>query len=295
MKSPSTSCNLDPIPTWLLKKCLNELLPIITQIINMSIVDADVLKCAQITPLLKKPNLDCKILKNYRPVANLKFLAKTIERVCASQINDYLSSNNLCSKMQSAFKSCHSTETALLRVYNDLLLVVDQGNEAVLILLDYSAAFDAISHNVFLDRLFHRYGVSGSALNWFKTYLTNRTQSVVINNSLSEPHVPIEGVFVRDLSLARLFALYTAPLEDIIKAHGFGRMIYAEDTQVYVILKNDSDCTCIITKLERCRGERGELAPHVFLLTWLLPTYGDDVFMLHIKIIPIRIPGTYDG
>ena len=119
---------------------------------------ADVWKCAQVTPLLKKPNLDCEILKNYRPVANLKFLAKTIERVCASQINDCLSSNNLCSKMQSAYRSCHSIETALLRVYNDLLLTVDQGNEAVLILLDYSAAFDTINHNVFLDRLFHRYG-----------------------------------------------------------------------------------------------------------------------------------------
>ena len=56
--------------------------------------------------------------------------------------------------MQSAYRSCHSIETALLRVYNDLLLAVDQGNEAVLILLDYSAAFDTISHNVFLDRLF---------------------------------------------------------------------------------------------------------------------------------------------
>ena len=213
---------------------------------------ADVLKSAQITPLLKKPNLDCEILKNYRPVANLKFLAKTIERVCASQINDYLSSNNLCSKMQSAYRSCHSIETALLRVYNDLLLAVDQGNEAVLILLDYSAAFDTISHNVFLDRLFHRYGVSGSALNWFKTYFTNRTQSVVINNSLSKPHVPIEGVPQGSVIGPLSFTLYTAPLEDIIEAHGFGRMIYADDTQVYVILKNDSDCTSIITKLERC-------------------------------------------
>ena len=119
---------------------------------------ADVLKYAQITPLLKKPNLDCEILKNYRPVANLKFLAKTIERVCASQINEYLSSNNLCSRMQSAYKSCHSIETALLHVYNDLLFAVDQGNEAVLVLLDYSAAFDTISHNVFLDSSFHRYG-----------------------------------------------------------------------------------------------------------------------------------------
>ena len=177
MKSSSTSCSLDPIPTWLLKKCLDELLPVITRIINMSFQGGrfpDILKSAQITPLLKKPNLDCEILKNYRPVSNLKFLAKTIERSCASQIHDYLSLNNLYGKTQSAYRSCHSIETALLRVYNDLLLAVDQGNEAVLILLDYSAAFDTISHTVFLDRLFHRYGVNGTTLNWFKTYFMNR-------------------------------------------------------------------------------------------------------------------------
>ena len=92
MKSSSTSCSLDTIPTWLLKKCLDELLPIITKIINKSFQSGqfpDVLKSAQITPLLKKRNLDCEILNNYRPVANLKFLAKNIERACASQIHDY--------------------------------------------------------------------------------------------------------------------------------------------------------------------------------------------------------------
>ena len=211
----------------------------------------DVLKSAQITPLLKKPNLDCEILKNYRPVANLKFLAKTIERACASQIQGYLSSNNLCSKMQSAYRSSHSVETALLRVYNDLLLAVDQGDEAVLILLDYSAAFDTISHDVFLDRLRNRYGVSGTALNWFKTYFMNRSQSIVINDSLSKPHVPLEGVPQGSVIGPLSFTLYTAPLEDIIEAHGLGRMIYADDTQVYVVLKRDSDHS-VITKLERC-------------------------------------------
>ena len=69
--------------------------------------------------------------------------------------------------MQSAYRSCHSIETALLRVYNDLLLAVDQSNEAVLILLDYSAAFDTIRHKVCLDRFCYRYGVSGSVLSWF--------------------------------------------------------------------------------------------------------------------------------
>ena len=143
MKSRSTSCNLDPIPTWLLKTCANVLVPVITKIINLSFQNGyfpDVLKTAMITPLIKKPTLDSETLKNYRPVANLKFLAKTIERAFAAQIQEYLNINNLRGKMQSAYRPGHSIETALLRVYNDLLLAVDKVKEAVLILLDYSAA-----------------------------------------------------------------------------------------------------------------------------------------------------------
>ncbi|XP_038062322.1 uncharacterized protein LOC119732790 [Patiria miniata] len=114
--SPSTTCRLDPIPTSLLKKCLNELTPIITTIINLSLENGhfpDAFKSAHVTPLLKKPNMDPEPLKNYRPIANLKFLAKITEQ-------DYLLKNSLHSNMQSAYKRRHSVETALLRVNNDL-------------------------------------------------------------------------------------------------------------------------------------------------------------------------------
>lgn len=154
--------------------------------------------------------------------------------------------------MQSAYRSSHSIETALLRVYNDLLLAVDQGDEAVLILLDYSAAFDTISHDVFLNRLYCRYGVSGTALNWFKSYFFNRSQSIVINNSLSKPHGPLEGVPKGSVIGPLSFTLYTVPLEYIIESHCFGRMIYADDTQIYVVLKQDSDHAMIIINLKRC-------------------------------------------
>lgn len=257
MKSPSSSCSLDPIPTWLLKQCIDELLPIITKIINLSLGNGkfpDVLKSALITPLIKKQNLDCEILKNYRPVANLPFLGKTIERASASQIQDYLANNNLRGKMQSAYRPCHSTETALLRVYNDLLLAVDKGEEAVLILLDYSAAFDTINHHTFLDRLAKRYGITGSALNWFTSYFKDRSQSVVINNSVSNPHTPLEGVPQGSVIGPLSFTMYTSPIEDIIASYGFGRMIYADDTQVYAILKN-TDRANLIPRLEQCIAE----------------------------------------
>lgn len=183
LNSSSASCDLDPIPTSLLKQCIIELSPVITNIVNRSLCSGyfpDCLKISHITPIIKKPNLDSEILNNYRPVANIKFLAKTIERAASIQIQNYLSSNNLHSKFQSAYKANHSTETALLRVSNDLLLNLDNGDEAILILLDYSAAFDTINHKVLLHRLSTRFGLNGDSLNWFESYFRNRVQFIKI-------------------------------------------------------------------------------------------------------------------
>ena len=95
--------------------------------------------------------------------------------------------------MQSTYRQGHSIETALLRVYNDMLLAVDKGKEVVLILLDYSAAFDTINHDVFLTRLAERYGITGSVLRWFSTYFHNRSQYVSVNGTLSKPHTHTIG------------------------------------------------------------------------------------------------------
>jgi len=184
-------------------------------------------------------------------VANLKFLAKTVERACSSQIQNYLSDNNLFGKMQSAYRSNHSTESALLRVYNDLLLAADKGQEAILVLLDYSAAFDTINHEIFFQRLSNKYGISGTALNWFKTYFSDRSQTVVIDGKKSSVYVPAEGVPQGSVIGPLSFTLYSSPLENIIDAHGIGKMIYADDTQIYVIL-NDKDKAASISKLELC-------------------------------------------
>ena len=92
----------------------------------MSIVP-DSFKSAIARPLLKKHNLDANILKNYRPVSNLPFLSKPLEKVVLNQLNCHLSSNNLFNPFQSAYRQFHSTETALLHIFNDLLLATDSG------------------------------------------------------------------------------------------------------------------------------------------------------------------------
>ena len=108
------------------------------------------LKLAHVKPLIKKHDLDCNVMKNYRPVSNLSFLSKIIE--ITTYLNNYLSINNLNEPFPLAYKSCHSTETVLIRVKNDIMMAVDGKKAVVLVLLDSSAAFDTIDHAVlFLD------------------------------------------------------------------------------------------------------------------------------------------------
>ena len=152
------------------------------------------LKISRIIPLLKKPSLDMDCLQNYRPISNLPLLAKVLERVVTKQLQTYLEEHHLYANMQSAYRRFHSTETALLRVTNDLLRAVDQHHEAVLVLLDLSAAFDTIDHGILLQRLTTRYGITSSALAWFTSYLKGRVQTVNINGTLSEERALRFGV-----------------------------------------------------------------------------------------------------
>ena len=107
-------------------------------------------KSSIVTTLIKKPGLDAETLKNYRPVSNLSFLSKVIEKVIASRIISHIENNAIIDKFQSAYKCGHSTETALLRVYSDIVTTIGKGNGPFLVLLDLSAAFDTIDHSVYI-------------------------------------------------------------------------------------------------------------------------------------------------
>lgn len=249
-----TSCLLDPLPVSIFKECMHELLPVITTIVNRSLLTGQFpssLKHALITPLLKKSTLDANTLANYRPISNLSYLGKLIERIAISQLQGYLRENNLMASMQSAYRPHHSTESALLRVNNDILRALDKGKEALLVLLDFSSAFDTIDHQLLFRRLNSRYGISGTALSWIRSYLYDRSQSVVINDTISNKSPLIWGVPQGSVAGPLLFALYSAPLQDIIKAHGVDVMFYADDTQLYLIF-DPANRDHAIRVMERC-------------------------------------------
>ena len=148
---------LDIVPTFIIKEFASELVPIITSIIYCSLMASSIppaLKTAIVTPILKKPSDELDELSNYRPVSNLPYLSKLLEKVVSSRLHNHKVTNNLYEHVQSAYRSGHSTETALVKVQNDILRAIDVEQQCVfLVLLDLSAAFDTITHQTLLSRM----------------------------------------------------------------------------------------------------------------------------------------------
>ena len=115
---------------------------------------------------------------SYRPISNLSVLSKLLEHLVAQQLQHYLCTAGLLPTLQSGFRPLHSTETALLRVLSDILAADDRGDFAALVLLDLSAAFDTVDHDILLQRLQTSFGIGSTDLKWLQLYLTSRTQYV---------------------------------------------------------------------------------------------------------------------
>src|SRR6218665_2326896 len=137
--SQNKQCDLDPIPTSLLKECADLLVPTITNIV--------------VKPLLRKPSLDKELLSNYRPISNPSFLSKLSEQVVLSRLKGYLTSNNLLNPNQSAYTKHHSTETLLNSLYHKLVMAIGHQQVSCLCLIDISATFDTIDHTILTHRL----------------------------------------------------------------------------------------------------------------------------------------------
>ena len=159
---------------------------------------------------------------SYRPVANLSFISKIIEKAIATQIHDHLINNDIVDNFQSAYKAGHSCETALLRVYNDIVTTIGRGNGAMLVLPDLAAAFDTIDHDKLFCILAKYVGICGNALKLIKSYFSNRTQRVQIDDVLSDFANIICGVPQGSVLGPLKFSLDLLPMSAISKYHKIG-------------------------------------------------------------------------
>ena len=188
---------LDPIPTSITKQCLDDLVWLITFIVNASISRGIVppkFKQAIVTPLLRKPGLDSNDMKNFRPVSNLSFISNILEKVVLIQLKNHLFGNNLLEIFQSAYKQNHSTETAVLSVLDGLLCSADEQLVSLVALFDLSAAFDTLDRSILPKRLETTYGVRGTILDWFVSYLSGRSRSVIVDGAVSASRSLVYGV-----------------------------------------------------------------------------------------------------
>ena len=168
----------------------------------------------------------------------------------SDQINYFTEANNLDENLQSAFKKGHSTETALVRVQNDILCAIDNQEVVLMALLDLSAAFDTCNHAILLSRLKSDFGISGSALAWFRSYLENRTQRVKIRDSLSDP-VTLETGFPQGSGWGpQAYSKYVGPLGNLLRLLEVLFHLFADDTQLWKTL-DPNNLDTQITAIEK--------------------------------------------
>jgi hypothetical protein len=243
---PDKSSAVDPMPTSVLKSISDLVSPFIVHLFNLSVSQGrfpSSFKQAFITPIVKKVGLDPEDVKSYRPISNLPVLSKLMERLFARRLSDYLKSAGLLPSLQSGFRPLHSTETAVLKVLSDLLDAIDRGDIGVLVLLDLSAAFHTVDHEILLQRLERTFRISGAALRWLASYLSDREQFVRLGSDSSRVVRPPSGVPQGSVLGPLLFIMYTVDLIGIIQSQGLQPHLYADDTQLYGSCRPQSTST----------------------------------------------------
>ena len=208
-------------------------MPLITIIINKSLATSVVPACfkhAVMRPLLKRPGLDKEVLNNYRPVSNLPYMSKLLEKVVENRLKDHLDINNLYDFQ--VYRNNYSTKTALVKVQNDIAEVLDQKRVVVLVMLDLSSAFDIIDHGIMLTHLEHSFGVTAEALDWMRSYISGRTQCVSVGPATSFNAHLCCGVAQGSVLEPKLYCIYTKPVGDKVKKHNRRYHCYADDTQM---------------------------------------------------------------
>ena len=222
MKFVPTSWNVPTKPATLTVFQLgfdnvDAVLPCIIDIVNSSLREGifpEMMKQAIVTPILKKTNSDWNDLQNYR------VCLKSYWKGCYDPVWRVMQSNYLDEVNQSAYKNRHCTETALLKVTNDIDLALDENKVAALTMLDLSTAFDTIDHDILIHRLEHGFGIKGTALQWFSSYIiSGRKFRVSVGNMFSDYFDLKYGVPQGSIIGLRVFTMYSVNVASVIRRH----------------------------------------------------------------------------
>ena len=247
-------CDLDILPADKFKECSKSMLPFVLHLINLSFNTGtfpSAFKKALLNPDIKNATLDKNTYSNYRPVSNLSFFSKLLEKCASRQLIKHLESNDLFGNFQSAYRKFHSCETAMAKISNDILTNLDCNDSTFIILLDMSAAFDTVDHAVLIDCLQKQFKVGGQVLKWFTSYLSGRSFQVKINSCLSNGVILLYGVPQGSILGPILFLLYISEIEKIAQLHGFSVHVFADDMQLYISFKRNN-LLSTLSSIEHC-------------------------------------------
>lgn len=229
----SNATGLDGLPIKFIKIILPLVVQQITHMFNCIIETSSYptsWKHAKILPLRKKPHLNT--LSNLRPISILCALSKAFEKLLEQQMSSFIAENNLLTECQAGFRKGQSIQTAAVRVYDDLASTIDKKGSAILLLLDFSKAFDTIPHRKLCSKLETQFNFAGSAVNLIESYLMDRTQTVFCGDQKSEMGFSTSGVPQGSVLGPLLFCCHVNDLPSVLRYCSI--QLYADDVQLYI-------------------------------------------------------------